>query len=117
MTSRGGKVFAKLTEKYTGRRMAIVLDDMVRSAPVIREKILGGSAQITGSFSHEEASDLAIVLRVGALPAPVDIIQNMTVGASLGQDSIDRGLTSGIFGAILVLSFMIIYYRLSGIIG
>jgi SecD/SecF fusion protein len=116
MTSRGGKVFAKLTEKYTGRRMAIVLDDMVRSAPVIREKILGGSAQITGSFDHEEASDLAIVLRVGALPAPVDIIQNMTVGASLGQDSIDRGLTSGIFGAILVLSFMIIYYRLSGII-
>lgn len=116
MTSRGGKVFAKLTEKYTGRRMAIVLDDMVRSAPVIREKILGGSAQITGSFTHEEASDLAIVLRVGALPAPVDIIQNMTVGASLGQDSIDRGLTSGIFGAILVLSFMIIYYRLSGII-
>lgn len=116
MTSRGGKVFAKLTEKYTGRRMAIVLDDMVRSAPVIREKILGGSAQITGSFSHEEASDLAIVLRVGALPAPVDIIQNMTVGASLGQDSIDKGLTSGIFGAILVLGFMIIYYRLSGII-
>jgi SecD/SecF fusion protein len=116
MTSRGGKVFAKLTEKYTGRRMAIVLDDMVRSAPVIREKILGGSAQITGSFDHEEASDLAIVLRVGALPAPVDIIQNMTVGASLGQDSIDRGLTSGIFGAILVLSFMIIYYRLSGLI-
>lgn len=116
MTSRGGKVFAKLTEKYTGRRMAIVLDDMVRSAPVIREKILGGSAQITGSFTHEEASDLAIVLRVGALPAPVEIIQNMTVGASLGQDSIDRGLMSGIFGAILVLSFMIIYYRLSGVI-
>ncbi len=116
MTSKGGKVFAKLTEKYTGRRMAIVLDDMVRSAPVIREKILGGSAQITGSFSHEEASDLAIVLRVGALPAPVDIIQNMEVGASLGKDSIHRGLMSGIFGAILVLGFMIIYYRLSGII-
>lgn len=116
MTSRGGKIFAKITEQYTGRRMAIVLDDMVRSAPVIREKIVGGSAQITGSFDHEEASDLAIVLRVGALPAPVDIIQNMTVGASLGQDSIDRGLTSGIFGAILVLGFMIIYYRLSGVI-
>jgi SecD/SecF fusion protein len=116
MTSRGGKIFARITEEYTGRRMAIVLDDMVRSAPVIREKILGGSAQITGNFTHEEASDLAIVLRVGALPAPVDIIQNMTVGASLGQDSIDRGLTSGVFGAILVLGFMIIYYRLSGII-
>jgi SecD/SecF fusion protein len=116
MTSRGGKVFANITEKYTARRMAIVLDDMVRSAPVIREKIVGGSAQITGNFSHEEASDLAIVLRVGALPAPVDIIQNMTVGASLGQDSIDKGLTSGIFGAILVVGFMMIYYRLSGAI-
>ncbi len=116
MTGRGGKVFANITEKNVGRQMAIILDDVVRSAPVIREKILGGSAQISGSFTHEEASDLAIVLRVGALPAPVDIIQNMTVGASLGQDSIDRGLSSGFFGALLVLGFMIIYYRLSGII-
>lgn len=116
MTGRGGDIFARLTDKYTGRRMAIVLDDIVRSAPVIREKIMGGSAQITGNFSHEEASDLAIVLRVGALPAPVDIIQNMTVGSTLGQDSIDRGLSSGVFGAILVLGFMIIYYRLSGVI-
>ena len=116
MTGRGGKVFATITEKNVGRRMAIVLDEIVRSAPVIRERILGGSAQISGSFTHEDAADLAIVLRVGALPAPVDIIQNMTVGASLGQDSINKGLTSGIFGAILVLSFMIIYYRTSGII-
>lgn len=116
MTSRGGKVFAHLTEKNVGRRMAIVLDDVVRSAPVIRERILGGSAQITGSFTHEEAADLAIVLRVGALPAPVDIIQNMTVGASLGQDSINKGLYSGIFGAVIVLVFMVIYYRLSGVI-
>jgi len=116
MTGRGGKVFATITEKNVGRRMAIVLDEVVRSAPVIRERILGGSAQISGSFTHEDAADLAIVLRVGALPAPVDIIQNMTVGASLGQDSINKGLTSGIFGAILVLSFMIIYYRTSGII-
>ncbi len=116
LTGRGGKVFAHITEQNVGRRMAIVLDGVVRSAPVIRERILGGSAQISGSFSHEEASDLAIVLRVGALPAPVDIISNMTVGASLGQDSIKKGLTSGIFGAIMVLSFMIIYYRLSGVI-
>ena len=116
MTGRGGKVFANITEKNVGRRMAIVLDEVVRSAPVIRERILGGSAQISGSFTHEDAADLAIVLRVGALPAPVDIIQNMTVGASLGQDSINKGLSSGIFGAILVLSFMIIYYRTSGII-
>ncbi len=116
MTSQGGKVFAHVTENNVGRRLAIVLDEVVRSAPVIRDRILGGSAQITGSFSHEEAADLAIVLRVGALPAPVDIIQNMSVGASLGQDSISKGLTSGIWGAILVLAFMIIYYRLSGLI-
>jgi len=116
LTSRGGKVFGTLTEKNVGRRMAIVLDGVVKSAPVIRERILGGSAQISGSFSHEEASDLAIVLRVGALPAPVDVIQNMTVGSSLGQDSIQKGLMSGIFGALLVLGFMIIYYRLSGVI-
>lgn len=116
MTSKGAKVFAKVTEENVGRRLAIVLDDNVKSAPVIRDKIVGGAAQITGSFDHKEASDLAIVLRVGALPAPIDIIQNLRVGASLGQDSIDQGLTSGIFGAILVLGFMIIYYRLSGII-
>jgi SecD/SecF fusion protein len=116
MTSRGGKVFAHITEKNVGRRMAIVLDDVVRSAPVIRERILGGSAQISGSFTHEDAADLAIVLRVGALPAPVDIIQNMTVGASLGKDSIHKGLSSGVFGALIVLGFMMIYYRLSGII-
>ncbi len=116
LTSRGGKVFAKVTEKNVNRRLAIVLDEVVRSAPVIRERILGGSAQISGQFTTEEAADLAIVLRVGALPAPVDIIQNLTVGASLGQDSINRGLISGIFGAFMVLVFMAIYYRLSGII-
>ncbi len=116
LTSRGGKTFATLTENNVGRRMAIVLDGVVKSAPVIREKILGGAAQISGSFTHEDASDLAIVLRVGALPAPVDVIQNLTVGSSLGQDSINKGLTSGIFGALMVLGFMIIYYRLSGII-
>ncbi len=115
-TSKGGRVFAKVTEDNVGKRMAIVLDGIVRSAPVIREKILGGSAQISGSFTHEEAADLAIVLRVGALPAPVDIIQNMTVGASLGQDSINKGMTSGLFGALIVLVFMAIYYRLSGMI-
>ncbi|MEN8189520.1 MAG: protein translocase subunit SecD, partial [Thermodesulfobacteriota bacterium] len=115
-TGRGGRLFGKITEENVGKRMAIVLDGVVRSAPVIREKILGGAAQISGSFTHEDAADLALVLRVGALPAPVDIIQNMTVGASLGRDSIKKGLTSGIFGAIIVLSFMVIYYRLSGVI-
>ncbi len=116
LTSRGGQVFAALTEKSVGKRLAIVLDEIVRSAPVIREKILGGSAQISGSFTHNEATDLAIVLRVGALPAPVDVIQNLTVGASLGQDSINKGLFAGLLGTILVVVFMMVYYRLSGII-
>lgn len=116
MTSRGAKVFGDITAQNVGKRMAIVLDEVVRSAPVIQEKILGGSAQISGSFTHEEASDLAIVLRVGALPAPVNFIQKLTVGASLGADSIKKGIESGIFGALMVLGFMIIYYRLSGII-
>lgn len=116
LTNRGGRVFGQVTERNVGRQLAIVLDEVVRSAPVIRERILGGSAQISGGFRHEEAADLAIVLRVGALPAPVDIIQNLTVGASLGRDSIQRGLASGLFGALLVSMFMVIYYRLSGVI-
>nr|WP_320011389.1 protein translocase subunit SecD [uncultured Desulfobulbus sp.] len=116
LTSRGGQAFATITEKNVQRRLAIVLDNIVRSAPVIREKILGGSAQISGNFTHNEATDLAIVLRVGALPAPVDIIQNLTVGASLGQDSINKGMFSGLLGACLVIVFMVLYYRLSGVI-
>lgn len=116
LTGRGGRIFGQVTEKNVGKRFAIILDEVVRSAPVIREKIMGGRAQISGSFTYEEATDLAIVLRVGALPAPVNIIQNLTVGASLGQDSIDRGLMSGLLGTILVLAFMLIYYRLSGLI-
>jgi SecD/SecF fusion protein len=116
LTGRGGRIFGQVTEKNVGKRFAIILDDIVRSSPVIREKILGGSAQISGSFTYEEATDLAIVLRVGALPAPVEIIQNLTVGASLGKDSIDKGLMSGLLGTVLVLVFMVIYYRMSGVI-
>ena len=116
LTSAGGRLFADITEKNVNKRLAIVLDEVVRSAPVIRERILGGSAQISGSFTHAEASDLAIVLRVGALPAPLYPIQNLTVGASLGQDSINKGLRAGLLGAMMVLLFMVIYYRLSGII-
>src|SRR5210317_196177 len=116
LTGRGGRIFGQVTEKNVGKRFGIILDEVVRSAPVIREKILGGSAQISGNFTYEEATDLAIVLRVGALPAPVEIIQNLTVGASLGKDSIDKGLMSGLLGTVLVLVFMIIYYRLSGVI-
>lgn len=116
LTSDGSDKFADITKANVNRQLAIVLDGVVRSAPNITEPIFGGSAQISGSFTHSEASDLAIVLRVGALPAPVEIIQNMTVGASLGKDSIDKGLISGLFGALLVLIFMVIYYRRSGVI-
>ena len=116
LTSPGGRIFAEVTTNNVNKRFAIILDDIVKSAPVIRDKILGGRAQISGNFTYEEASDLSIVLRVGALPAPLNIIQNMTVGASLGQDSITKGLMSGLLGTFLVLVFMVLYYRVSGVI-
>jgi len=116
MNSQGARLFERITQENIGKRLAIVLDGVVRSAPVIREKIGGGHAQITGSFTPAEASDLAIVLRAGALPAPVQIIQNITVGPSLGKDSIQKGLMAGIIGAAVVMLFMVFYYRLSGLI-
>lgn len=116
LTGHGGKIFGQVTEKNVNKRFAIILDGKVKSAPVIREKILGGSAQISGNFTYEDATDLAIVLRIGALPAPVEIIQNLTVGASLGRDSIEKGLAAGILGTVLVVIFMLIYYRSSGAI-
>ncbi len=114
--SRGAKIFEHITAENVGRRLAIVLDDVVRSAPVIREKISGGEAQITGSFTMEEASDLALVLRAGALPAPVKILQNITIGPSLGRDSIQKGITAGLIGAAAVILFTAIYYKISGVI-
>lgn len=114
--SKGAKEFDRLTEANVGKRMAIVLDGTVYSAPVINERIPSGRAQITGSFSTEEASDLAIVLRAGALPAPMKTLQDLTVGPSLGKDSIEKGLNSTLWAGALVLLFMVGYYRLSGVI-
>ena len=114
--SKGAKEFARLTEENVGKRMAIVLDGTVYSAPVINERIPSGRAQITGSFSTEEANDLAIVLRAGALPAPMKTLQDLTVGPSLGKDSIEKGLNSMLWAGALVLLFMVGYYRLSGVI-
>lgn len=114
--SVGAKLFDQVTAANVGKRFAIVLDNKVYSAPVIRERISGGSAQISGSFTEKEASDLAIVLRAGALPAPVKIIQNVTVGPSLGQDSIRKGLIAGLVGVLLVVCFMAFYYKLSGMV-
>ncbi len=116
LTGRGGKIFAQITSKNVNKRFAIILDGRVKSAPVIREKILGGRAQISGNFTYPEATDLAIVLRIGALPAPVEIVQNLTVGASLGKDSIHQGIAAGLLGVFLVITFMLFYYRFSGFI-
>lgn len=116
LTGTGTKMFSKITGDHINERLAIVLDGNVRSAPNINSKIHGGSAMIEGNFTFDDATSLAIVLRVGALPAPVDIVQEMTVGASLGQDSISKGINSGLFGTAMVFLFMIIYYRLSGVI-
>ncbi len=112
----GSNLFGKITKDNVKKRLAIVLDNNVYSAPVIQEEISGGRAQITGSFTTEEAHDLAIVLRAGALPAPVKILENRTVGPSLGKDSIEMGLKSTIMSGVLILIFMIFYYRLSGLI-
>ena len=114
--SLGAKLFDQVTAANVGKRFAIVLDNTVYSAPVIRERISGGSAQISGNFTEKTASDLAIVLRAGALPAPVKIIQNVTVGPSLGQDSIHKGLMAGLIGVVLVVLFMAIYYKLCGMV-
>ncbi|MDP2168440.1 MAG: protein translocase subunit SecD [Thermodesulfovibrionales bacterium] len=112
----GAKMFEELTGANVQKRLAVILDGNVYSAPVIRERIAGGNASIEGSFSMEEAKDLAIVLKAGALPAPVKILQNVTVGPSLGRDSIEAGKTAGIVGSLCVIVFMLFYYRLSGLI-
>lgn len=114
--SAGAKLFDTITRNHVKERLAIVLDNAVYSAPVIQEEIAGGQAQITGSFTLKEAKDLSIVLRSGALPAPVHILQNVTVGPSLGKDSIRAGVRATIFAGILVLLFMAVYYRFSGVI-
>jgi preprotein translocase subunit SecD len=112
----GAKLFEQITGANVKKRLAIILDDNVYSAPVIQERIAGGRAQITGRFDMKEAGDLAIVLRAGALPAPVKIIEQRSVGPSLGQDSIRKGVISTLISAALVALFMIFYYRVSGAI-
>jgi len=114
--ARGARLFERITGDNIEKRLAIVLDNHVYSAPVIRDKISGGRAQISGRFTDDEAKDLAIVLRAGALPAPVKILEERTVGPSLGKDSIEKGIKSMIIGGLVVIAFMIIYYGLSGII-
>lgn len=114
--AEGARRFEEITGENVKKRMAIILDNTVYSAPVIQEKISGGNAQITGSFSMDDAKDLSIVLKAGALPAPLKMLQNVTVGPSLGEDSINAGKIAGVIGTIAVVVFMLIYYRGSGLI-
>jgi preprotein translocase subunit SecD len=112
----GARLFDEITAEYMGKHLAIVLDNNVYDAPLIQERINGGKGQITGLRTLEAASDLAIALRFGALPAPARIIQNVTVGPSLGQDSIKKGIRAAAIGALLVAVFMAVYYGLFGLI-
>ena len=116
LNSSGARLFEQITAANVKRRLAIVLDNRVYSAPVIQERIAGGRASITGSFDIKEARDLAIILRAGALPAPVEIAEERTVGPSLGQDSINQGIRSFIVGGALVIVFMIAYYKGAGLV-
>jgi preprotein translocase subunit SecD len=116
LNSRGARLFEEITAANVRRRLAIVLDGRVYSAPVIQERISGGRASITGSFNIKEARDLAIILRAGALPAPVEIVEERTVGPSLGRDSIEQGIRSFIVGAALVVIFISFYYKGAGLV-
>ena len=112
----GAKRFGKATTKGIGKRLAIVLDGKIISAPVIQDAIVSGSGQISGDFSFQSATDLALLLRSGALPAPLNIIEERTVGPDLGQDSINAGVIALIIGFFLVICFMIVKYKIFGVI-
>jgi preprotein translocase subunit SecD len=113
--SAGARKFAEATQQNVGKPFAIILDNKVISAPVIREPILGGSGQISGNFTVQQANDLAILLRAGALPAPLTVIEERTVGPGLGQDSINAGEHAAYVGAALVIVFMLVTYGLFGL--
>ncbi|MFW6244073.1 MAG: protein translocase subunit SecD [Desulfovibrionales bacterium] len=113
---QGARQFERITGENVGKRLAIVLDGTVHSAPVIKDKIMGGRAVIEGQFTVDEAHDLAIVLRAGSLPAPVNILYQKSVGPSLGQQSIEQGVRAALIGGALVLLFMVIYYGFAGLI-
>ncbi len=114
--NQGAATFERLTGEHIKRRMAIVLDGKVYTAPTIQDRIAGGRASITGNFTTAEAQDLAIVLRAGSLPAPVSILEERTVGPSLGQESINKGITAALIGALAVAVIMPIYYSLAGLV-
>lgn len=114
--ARGSRIFEEVTGSNVKKRLAIVLDGVVHSAPVIQDRISGGRASITGHFTTEEAHDLAVVLRAGSLPAPVTPLEERSVGPSLGQESIDAGMLAALIGGLAVVLFMSVYYRKAGLI-
>ena len=113
--STGSKKFAQVTRENTGKRFAIILDDKVLTAPMIREPILGGRGEITGNFTMDSANELSLLLRSGVLPAPLKIIEERSVGATLGKDSIQSGKMASIISVIVVAVFMILYYGVFGV--
>ena len=115
LDTRGAVTFGQITSSNVGQRFAIVLDNSVVTAPVIQSPITGGTGQISGDFTTATANDLAVLLRAGALPASLDIIEERTVDASLGADSIQHGLTAGIVASVLVIAFMVVAYGLWGV--
>jgi preprotein translocase subunit SecD len=116
LSSEGAKQFLTITEANVGKRLAILFDGKIITMPSIRERIPGGQVRITGTFTMKEAQDQALVMRAGAFPVPLQIAEQRTVGPSLGRDSIEAGVKAAIIGAIAVVLFMLIYYKLSGII-
>ncbi len=116
LNRRGARTFSRLTAENVGKQLCIILDGVVKSAPSIRNQIPNGQGQISGSFTDEEARDLAIVLRAGALPVSLNIVEERTVGPTLGSDSLRRGLVAGLVGLGLSVGFLIVYYQFSGIV-
>ncbi|MFH1857021.1 MAG: protein translocase subunit SecD [Candidatus Omnitrophota bacterium] len=116
LDAKGARQFARLTKENIGKRLAIVLDDVIRSAPVIRSEIPSGRGQIEGNFTWSEAADLALILRTGALPVPITIEEERTVGPNLGRDSIEKGIKAILIGGIAVIIFMTVYYLFAGLI-
>jgi protein-export membrane protein SecD len=116
LTREGGKIFARVTGANIGKPLAIVLDDRVISAPTIQSRIPDRGQITMGNADYEEAADLAIMLRAGALPAPVNVVESNVIGPSLGADSIKKGITASVIGLLVVLIFILVYYRLSGAI-
>jgi preprotein translocase subunit SecD len=116
LTPAGTDTFAKITSENKGKLLAILIDNKIRSAPQINEPILGGRGQISGNFTAQEANDLALIIKEGALPVPMTIVEERSVGPTLGQEAIDAGLKAIIVGFLLVMSYMVVYYHGSGVI-